>query len=335
MAASPNFDRYGKRGLEGLLSPYGQATSDKTTEVAPHAIDLFFQPGSNASQAPAGLGLLGELIQRPTLLEPFSTAPTLDRLSGCVLKLHSVWAELRTAAARRAAALRQAGQESPGRAERVLAHEARRPHLVVFLPWAGKRLIHTICSGSPLQTARASKIPLPGLYATSRLYRTTLVVCEQLPPVPRTLFVRLLFGRGQTLIQAWQEFQAGYEGQPIFQYLLQQAISDSILLNTHARPSRDLQRQQEEYRMLWSTLTRDYHQEHLDQTQQLIQEERQKAEAERRILFAALLQARLPGINGELDPLLSWLCTLPFSQAMRYASQCSLAELLELEGTSH
>ena len=353
MVGSPSYDRYGKRGLEGLLAPYGDARSDRALVVPPHAIDLLFLPGPRVREAQRNLGLLGELIQHPTLLEPFSTRPRLDVLSGCLLKLHGLWAELRRAARRRRRSLRRAGAPSITPSQQKAANEARRPGLVLFVPQATAPFVQLVCSSPARLASKLASLGLKGVYATSRLHRTTLVVCDELPEESRTLFVRLLFGRGQTLLRAWKEFEAGYKDQEIFRYLLKQARSYSIMLEGQRSLSPDQQEQRKEYRMLWSTLTYDYYQEKVDRMEDTIQQqarqledqasraeqerlraeraeqERLRAEQERRQALADILLARFAGLNGELEPLVTALAALPLTSAIRLASSAPLDELLE------
>ena len=55
----------------------------------------------------------------------------------------------------------------------------------------------------------------------------------------------------------------------------------------------------------------------------------ERAEQERRQALADILLARFAGLNGELEPLVTFLAALPLTTAIRLASSAPLDELLE------
>ena len=55
----------------------------------------------------------------------------------------------------------------------------------------------------------------------------------------------------------------------------------------------------------------------------------ERAEQERRSAFTDILLARFAGLNGELEPLVTYLCSLPLTEGFRQATVLSLSALLE------
>jgi hypothetical protein len=189
--------------------------TDAETEVpvpstTPQSIDVFCVPNPQRETELTRMGLLGELVDGPTMFEPFHDTPSLRVVRSCLRKQHNwqhqleLWAE---AAARTAAKTAAAGaaaaestpeekvrEEPPGSESQV---EVPLPLLVIISP------------GRPETVLREYECRelRPGVYHTVPGLRWRLVVLVELPRTPETLLLRLL-GKGRMLREALDDLKA-------------------------------------------------------------------------------------------------------------------------------
>ena len=159
------FDQFAKQYLEELLTPYGQVEVSREIPGEARLIDLWFNPHPGIDNPPQNLGLLGQIIQTPCLLEPYRNPPDAAELNSCLLKRFWLVADC----------YRQ-GQSEP------------LPQLWILTPTASNTLLSSL-GAVPSPTHPA------GVYATPTALGTFIVAIHQLPVIPETLWLRLL-GRG-------------------------------------------------------------------------------------------------------------------------------------------
>ncbi len=194
------FHQFCKRLLEEFLSPFGEVQLNLEVPGESRFVDVWFVPASQADVDPSSLGLLGRMAATPCLIEPFRNPPTATEVRNCLLKLFLVYADFQ----------RKARREE----ERLL--EAALPQLWILT-----------ASASEAQLNRFGATPdvawLPSVFFMPSLLRTAVIVLNQLPQTPETLWLRLL-GKGATQQQAIQEVLA------LPRYLPQRAIALRLLV---------------------------------------------------------------------------------------------------------
>jgi Domain of unknown function (DUF4351) len=186
MAKNP-FDQFSKQFLEEFLSPLG--TVETSLEVAgePQFVDVYFVPNAQAAKIPTDLGILGQMVQTPCLIEPFRNQPTPVEVRSCLLKLFQVHGDYHRRAKRRSESL----------------PEGNLPQLWVLASSASDALLHKF--GAISEEA--------GVYFLPEALRTAIISINQLPCDESTLWLRLL-GKGQTQEQAIAEVIAFDAGDP-------------------------------------------------------------------------------------------------------------------------
>lgn len=161
------FDQFAKQFLEELLTPYGHVEVSREIPGEACFIDLWFQPAQGFDPDQANLGILGTMVQRPCLLEPYRNPPDAPEINSCLLKRFWLVADL----------YRRDTTANP-----IL------PLLWILTPTASPAFLDTL-GAVPLST-----FP-PGIYGTASLIGTRVVAIHQLPETVETLWLRLL-GKG-------------------------------------------------------------------------------------------------------------------------------------------
>ncbi|MGB8698644.1 MAG: hypothetical protein WCD18_04440 [Thermosynechococcaceae cyanobacterium] len=81
------FDQLSKQYLEEFLEPLGTVQRNLEVPGESKYVDVWFVPTKPLSRWVQDLGLLGQIIQTPCLLEPFRNAPNRTEIRTCILKL--------------------------------------------------------------------------------------------------------------------------------------------------------------------------------------------------------------------------------------------------------
>jgi hypothetical protein len=81
-------DQLAKDYLQELLTPLGEVRPAYKLKSEIREIDLWFVPQTSHPQQWQQLGLLGQLVLTPCLLEPYRNPPTPEQIRSCLLKLH-------------------------------------------------------------------------------------------------------------------------------------------------------------------------------------------------------------------------------------------------------
>lgn len=260
------FDQFCKRLLEEFLSPLGEVQLNLEVPGESRFVDVWFIPSSQTDIDPLSLGLLSRMATTPCLIEPFRKPPTPTEVRNCLLKLFLVQADFQRKARREA--------------ERL--SEADLPQLWILTPSASELQLSGL-------GATADVDWLPGIFFMPSLLRAAVIVLNQLPQTPETLWLRLL-GKGTTQLQAIQEVLALPQEQPQRAIALRLLVGWKITIETSGKLD-------EEDREVVMTLAQVY--------QALLEQER---EAERRGMERGIEHGMERGIQeGELSLVLRLL----------------------------
>lgn len=179
------FDQFCKRLFEEFLSPLGDVQLNLEVPGESRFVDVWFMPNAGSDFDSSSLGLLGQLVTTPCLIEPFRNPPTSAQIRNCLLKLLLVEADL----------------ERKARRQDTSISEITLPKLWILTPTASRNGVEGF-GASPDEDWG-----IPSIYFMPSHLRTAIVVLNHLPITPETLWLRLL-GRGATQRQAVEEVLA-------------------------------------------------------------------------------------------------------------------------------
>lgn len=174
------FDQLAKQYLEEFLSPFGKVERQYEIPGEAQFVDVWFIP-DRPIPIEAELGLLGQMAQASSLLEPFHNSPTRREIKTCLMKL--IWVQ----------------EDEQRRARRTLKEE-ELPKLWILAATMNRAV---------LQAFKAEETPdwLPGIYSLGTGLQTQVIAIDQLPITEETRWLRIL-GRDETLEQAVREVLA-------------------------------------------------------------------------------------------------------------------------------
>ncbi|MCY6493924.1 DUF4351 domain-containing protein [Leptolyngbya sp. GGD] len=179
--AQNSFDQLSKQYLEEFLAPLG--TVQRQYEIPGEAkfADLWFVPNSDALPAP-DLGLLGRMVGKPCLFEPYRNVPTRTEVRVSIMKL--VWVQ----------------EDERRKAQQDELAEDALPQLWILAATTSRPLLEEA-------EVKAKSDWMPGVYFLAGILKTAIVAIDQLPEVEETLWLRVL-GRGATQERAIREVLA-------------------------------------------------------------------------------------------------------------------------------
>jgi hypothetical protein len=234
-------DLFAKQHLETLLESLGTVTSSHKITSETREADVWFIPNPETQSLRNHLGILGQMVNHPCILEPFRNAVQSPDINNCLGKLIDLTADLR----------RQAKRQSQSLSE-------------LELPWLW--ILSPTLSERTLQGFRAetdSDWPT-GFYFLAPNLQTALVALHQLPVTEETLWLRLM-GRDGVQRQAISELLA----LPVNHPMRQRTIEHLAVLQINLGVGENLD---EEERILAMNLTPVYEQ----WRQETLQEGRQE-----------------------------------------------------------
>jgi hypothetical protein len=88
-------DAFAKEWMKELLADFGEVEVEKQIAGEVRTVDLLFHPRPEALADLQALGLLGRMVSRPVLLEPFRNAVPEWEVRNCREKLFQLEAALR------------------------------------------------------------------------------------------------------------------------------------------------------------------------------------------------------------------------------------------------
>ncbi|MBE9009238.1 flagellar assembly protein H [Pseudanabaenaceae cyanobacterium LEGE 13415] len=180
MAQNP-FDQLSKQYLEEFLAPLG--TVQRQYEIPGEAkfVDVWFVPNSKRVQS-SDLGLLGRMVQKSCLLEPYRNTPTRTEIRVAVMKL--VWIQ----------------EDERRKAQQEALPEDELPMLWILATTTSRPLLEE--AGCMIKADW-----VPGIYFVPSIFKTAIVAIDQLPETEETLWLRVL-GRDGTQERAIREVLA-------------------------------------------------------------------------------------------------------------------------------
>jgi len=285
-------DQFAKQYLKGLLSPFSEE-SEISLEIPlgePQQVGLWFKSNPQLVSQQHLLGLLGQMLTTPALLEAFRNPAPAAEICACLNKL----------------LLLQAHQRRQAKRQKQKLLDADLPQLWILVPTASDRL---------LTSFRADPQPdwAEGAYFLAPALRTAIVVIHQLPSHPDTLWLRLL-GRGTVQRIAIAELMA-LANHP----LQRQALAALVQLQVTLQRRHNLNKAEREVAMNLSPVYEQWLAETLEQGRQ----EGQRADLE------ALLTAKFDRLDEDLANIIPQLMTLSPSDRARLILQSSRQDLLD------
>ncbi len=185
-------DSFAKDCMKELLSDFGDVETEKQITGEVREIDLFFQPHPTALEDLKALGLLGRMVSRPAILEPFRNAVPQWDICNCREKRFRLEAEFR----------RQANQKAQKRSnsEQKILTKFERPFVWILTPTFSQKQQDDFLVRQKKQWGQ-------GIYFLAEPDLTAVVAIHHLPKTLDTLFLRLL-GREQVQADAVKELLA-------------------------------------------------------------------------------------------------------------------------------
>ncbi|MGI0494175.1 flagellar assembly protein H [Alkalinema pantanalense CENA528] len=180
MTQTPH-DQLAKQYLEEFLAPFGVVQRQYEVPGETKFVDVWFVP-RQTELLTADLGLLGQMVQKPCLFEPYRNVPSRTEVRVSVMKL--VWVQ----------------EDERRQAQKDELSEDELPLLWILAAKTSKPL---------LQDANVMTKPgwIAGVYFTANLFKTAIVAIDQLPESEDTLWLRVL-GQGKTQERAIREVLA-------------------------------------------------------------------------------------------------------------------------------
>jgi hypothetical protein len=258
------FDSFSKQFLETLLAPLGEVTTNREVAGEPQYIDVYFVPTPEVEVKSQNLGLLGQMVTTPCLIEPFRNPVTANEIRSCLLKLFSLHAD---------------GLRRLRRGEQRYL-QIQLPQLWILTPTLSKAVIASFGAQSPVNG-------LLGIYALPAALQATIVVIHQLPKISEILWLRLL-GRGKVQNQAILEVLSLPVDDPVRTRTLQLLASWKITL--------EISTVEAEARELMMALSQAY----LEWEQRTIEQGLQQGLQREQSLILKLLSRKLGNISPEM-----------------------------------
>ena len=207
-----NFDQMSKQYLEEFLSPFGTVRRQYEVPGEAKFIDVWFVPDGVTGGMANGrsltindLGLLGQMLQKPCVFEPYRNIPSRTDVRVSVMKL--VWVQ----------------EDERRKANKDELPEDDQPVLWILAATTSKPLLRA-----------ANVVTHPdfpsGVYFVADIFKTAIVAIDQLPVVPETLLLRVL-GRGATQKRAIEEALALPIDRPQRKIILQLVASWKIRMD--------------------------------------------------------------------------------------------------------
>lgn len=304
-------DQFAKQYLEELLSTLGNVEISREVAGEVRLVDLSFVPNPTADRN--RLGLLGQMVATPCLLEPFRNQPSKTEIRNCILKLFSLHSELQ----RRA---RREDEELP---------ENELPILWILATSASSTLVDSF--GAKLE---ATNWPT-GVYFLADSLKTAIVAINQLPINSETLWLRIL-GKGIIQQQAINEITALSSDNPLRRNVLELISTWRINVErkeTLTEDERELIMNLTPAYLEWreNTLREGMREGMREGIQEGI---REGSLQERRLVVGNLLRLRFDSVDEELAKTIEPLLQLPPEEYSRLILQLSREDLLLRFGIS-
>ncbi len=286
------FDQFNKQLFQQLLSPFGTVTLNRAVLGEERAIDILFEPAPGAQLDPNELGNLASMSAQTSLFEPFRSNLPDHEVHNCLLKLFLLYAEIQL----------QAEGTVPTR---------DLPQLWILAAEVPDILIREF-----------SGVPDPeqgeGFYRLATRLRTTIVVINELPTTPDTLWLRLM-AKGRVQEAAIAELLLLPDSNPKRNTALGLLVSWRINMEL-------LEQVEQEERRILMALSQAYL-EWEQQTEQRGIEQGERRAQQKNII--SILTIRFGSLDSQLEAIVPALIELPIETATPLLLQLSREELLQ------
>jgi hypothetical protein len=165
MTQTPH-DQLAKKYLEEFLTPFGMVQRQYEVPGETKYIDVWFIPKQESTSV-KDLGLLGQMIQKPCLFEPYRNVPSRTEVRISVMKL--IWVQ----------------EDERRKAQKDELPEDEQPLLWILAATTSKPLLK---EGNVVLKSGW----LPGIYFVADIFKTAIVAIDQLPETDETLWLRVL-----------------------------------------------------------------------------------------------------------------------------------------------
>jgi hypothetical protein len=288
------FDQLAKEYLQELLTPLGQVERSFEVPGEPKFIDVWFQPAISTVAPLDDLTLLERIALTPCAFEPFRNPPSRQEIRRCLQKL--LWV-----------------QEAELRRDDSIPDE-KLPMLWILASSVSKPILE---EGKAEEGAEW----LPGIYFCGNLFKTVMVVIDQLPETAETLWLRIL-GRDATQSRAINEVLALPVDDPQRSRILQMLTSWRVRIEM----LEPLNSEDEQFSMALSQAYLDWEQKTEQRGEQ--RGEQQGEQRARREAAEALLKARFGELDERLAEIVPQILSLPTEEYTVLILQLSREELL-------
>jgi hypothetical protein len=287
-----NFDQFTKKLFQELLSPFGTVTPNRAILGGERTIDVLFEPDPTVLLDPNELGNLANMSGQTSLFEIFRSSLADQNVHNCFLKLFLLYAEIQ-------------------RQDEGTVPTKELPQLWILAAEAPDILIREF--GGMLDPEQGE-----GFYRLATRLRTMIVVIDELPTTPDTLWVRLV-GKGRTQEEAIAELLLLPESNPKRSPALGLLVSLQISMEL-------LDEVEQEERRILMALSQAY----LEWEQQTERRgmERGKQEAQRTTI-TSILTTRFGELDRQLETILPSLMDTPLEAVTPLLLQLSREELLQ------
>ena len=210
-------DSFAKEWMQELLTDFGEVEIEKQIAGEVRKIDVYFCPNPTTLESLKAFGLLGRMLSKPMLMEPFRNAAIEWDVRNSREKVFQLEGELTREAKRK----------------KCQFLKSDRPRMWILTPTFSPALQ----KGSGAQETRSWG---KGIYFLAPIDRTAVVVIHQLPKTIDTLFLRLL-GRGTVQADAVNELTALPSDHPYRGETLHHISRLQINLKLRQNKTKDLQ----------------------------------------------------------------------------------------------
>jgi hypothetical protein len=296
-------DQFAKQFLAELFEPLnGEVKVNYEIHAERRYVDIYFTPPATITSNAhfQALGLLGQMVEKRCLLEPFRSPPNQSDVNNCLLKLLSIHNEL---------------QNHQTRQHKNPLPQEQLPRLWILATSASEPLLDSYATQLNLFWGK-------GIYFLQEPFLSAIVAIDRLPTTPQTLYLRML-GKGPTQQQAIQEFLTLFpKTKSLGQYVLDLLTKYRIYLETQDKLTED---ERELLMNLESTYLKWKEENRLQGLQQGMQQGRLEGQ---RLFVEQMLKVRFGGIDEILSSLVDPLLLLGPEESSRLLLQASREELL-------
>jgi len=294
-------DQYSKEALLEILAFFG-GKAESQRPIHPKEVyyaDISFEPPPTLSKTDLEkVGVLGNMIVKPCLIEYFWTPPTRIETCLCLMKLYSWYGDLQREANR----------------DKQPLDENNLPHLWILTTSISKQFLASFAV-KPSQSDWYK-----GFYFFGEAMNTGIVVINELPEINETIWLRI-FGKSKTQQKAIETLANKDDQSPLFNNVF------DVFHKWHedTKTQDNLTPEDKELLMILSPAYEKSRTQAL--LEGMLQGREQGQLDERHFYIKNLLKLRF-GVDEELSQLIEPLVQMPHEESLQMLTQCSREELL-------